>query len=147
MSWFSSILGGVAGETLSGTLNGVGDAAIKLREAITGDLPPEKKAELELKAMELEQALAIAQSEVNKIEASSPSLFIAGWRPAAGWLGVIGLACAAIGRPLLAWASLNLGWIEPPEIDTGVLITLLMGLLGLGTMRTVEKAKGVEGNR
>lgn len=147
MSWFSSLLGKAAGETISGTLNGVGDAALKFRSAVTGEMTPDKIAELQLKAMELDEAAKAAQTKINEIEAASPSFFVAGWRPAAGWLGVIGLAYASIVQPILTWMSVNLGLTPPPAIDTGALITVLVQMLGFGAYRTYEKAKGVEGNR
>ncbi|MEK6531246.1 MAG: 3TM-type holin [Deltaproteobacteria bacterium] len=147
LSWVTGRTVKDASESVKGVLDGVGSLAISLRSAVTGDIPAEKKAELEAKILEIEASLTLAQVKVNEIEAQSTSLFIAGWRPAAGWLGVGGLACASIGRPFLAWISLNFGWSAPPEIDTGVLITLLLGLLGLGGLRTFEKVKDAENNR
>jgi hypothetical protein len=84
-----------------------------------------------------------AQVEVNKLEAQHASLFVAGWRPALGWLGVGGVAYVWIGWPMLTWASENLGWIAPPQLDLSELMTLLFGLLGLAAYRTVERVRGV----
>lgn len=96
--------------------------------------------------MQADLQIQLAQSKVNEIEAGSNDKFASRWRPAAGWLGVIGLAYSVIIYPLLTWASLNLAWKTPPELDVSVLVTLLMGMLGLGTMRTYEKVQGVTGN-
>lgn len=111
-------------------------------------------AEAKIKLIELEQAGSfkeiesqlqrdLAQAEINKVEAQSPSLFKSGWRPAVGWTCVVGLVYSVLVYPLLTWVAVVYNIVPPPNIDTGVLITLLGGLLGLGTLRTVEKAKGL----
>jgi len=69
MGLLGSIFGEVTSTGVCATLNGVGDAAIKLRSAITGDLPPEKKAELELRYAELDKAITEARSNVIMAEA------------------------------------------------------------------------------
>lgn len=88
-------------------------------------------------------ALAAGQTEINKVEAASPSVFVAGWRPAIGWIGGFGLAYQFVLRPLLTWAGAILGWPVPPELDMGDLITIIGGMLGLGSLRTIEKINGV----
>lgn len=117
-------------------------------------LPDAKaSAEAKIKLMELAQQgelavlnadmqIALGQIEVNKEEAKSDNLFKSGWRPAVGWVCVTGLIYSFIAQPLLVWASVNFGWQSPPDLDMGTLITLLMGLLGLGGFRTYEKVKG-----
>lgn len=111
-------------------------------------------AEAKIKLIELEQAGSfkeiesqlqrdLAQAEINKVEAQSPSLFKSGWRPAVGWTCVVGLVYSVLVYPLLTWVAVVYNIVPPPNIDTGVLVTLLGGLLGLGTLRTVEKAKGL----
>lgn len=106
-----------------------------------------KLAELELAftqaQLQAEVALTQAQTKIDEIEAGSGDKFASRWRPAAGWLGVCGLAYAVVVYPLLTWASLNFAWQAPPALDTNVLVTLLMGMLGLGGMRSFEKVKGV----
>ena len=106
-----------------------------------------KLAELELaiRKAELdgEVALTQAQTKINEAEAASTDKFVTRWRPAAGWLGVAGLAYSVVVYPLLVWASTNFGWQSPPPLNVEVLVTLLMGMLGIGTMRTVEKVQGV----
>lgn len=108
------------------------------------DAAAKAKLEMQKALMENEQQIALAQLEINKKEAESSSLFVAGWRPAVGWLGVLGLFYVFIGQPILAWGSLNLGWVVPPEVDVSVLVNLLMALLGFGGLRTFEKVKQVQ---
>lgn len=87
---------------------------------------------------------ARAQAEINLKEAEHPSLFVAGWRPALGWICVAGMLYSFAGQPTLAWISGSFGWSVPPVVDTGVLVTLLTGMLGLAGVRTYEKVHGVE---
>jgi len=84
----------------------------------------------------------VSQMEVNKVEAASESMFVAGWRPFVGWMCGIGFAYATIGHVMLSWLSGAMGWGMPPSIDADVLTTTLWGMLGLGSLRTVEKIKG-----
>lgn len=143
MTALGRLLGGAASTGISEAANGIGDAAIKMRSAITGDLPPEKKAELEGHLADIDARLAEVQGKVNEVEAGSASFFVAGWRPAAGWLGVLGLSYQVLAWPFLVWFARILELPEPPQIDTGVLLTIITGMLGLGGMRTFEKVKGV----
>lgn len=107
--------------------------------------PAEKaKAEAEMLQLLQEQELrkVLAQLEVNAKEAASPSMFVAGWRPAVGWCCALGFLWATIGQPLAAWIGARYGWGEPPAIDTEVLMYVLGGMLGLGGLRSYEKIKG-----
>jgi hypothetical protein len=97
----------------------------------------------DMAALEAELKLALGQVEVNKVEAASTSMFVAGWRPAVGWVCVFGLAYTFVGQPLLTWGSAYWQVPIPPSLDMGTLITLLGGMLGLGGLRTVEKMNGV----
>lgn len=98
----------------------------------------------ELAQMDADLRLALGQMDINRAEAQTGSLFIGGWRPAAGWVCVLGLAYQFLVFPLLAWAGANLaGWTPPPPLDMGTLLMLLGGMLGLGKLRTDEKMKGV----
>ena len=91
------------------------------------------------------QDLAKAQLEVNKIEASHSSLFVSGWRPAVGWVCVLGMAGNFMVIPftnfVLALLEID---VKVPLIDTATMMPVLMGMLGLGAMRTYEKKSGVE---
>lgn len=90
-----------------------------------------------------ELQLAVGQMEINKVEAASTNLFVSGWRPAVGWVCVGGLVYSFIGQPVLSWASAIWQFPIPPNLDLGTLLTILGGLLGLGSLRTVEKINGV----
>ena len=91
---------------------------------------------------------AMAQIDVNKTEAQHSSVFVAGWRPFIAWCCGIGLCYNFILYPLLLWVvalyQLN---ITPPPLFSDNLMELVMGILGLGAMRTYEKFKGVERNK
>ena len=117
----------------------VGGLAGQIRSAITGDLSPEAKAALEQAALAAEQASDLAQAATNTEEAKSSSFFRSGWRPAVGWICVAALAYNYLGVPIL---RLILG--TAPAVDMSELYPLLLGLLGLGTMRTVEKMQGLK---
>tara|TARA_A200000159_G_scaffold133039_1_gene130939 strand:+ start:599 stop:979 length:381 start_codon:yes stop_codon:yes gene_type:complete len=87
------------------------------------------------------QELAKAQLEVNKIEAAHKSLFVSGWRPAVGWSCCFALVYSTILAPILSI------WFTVPPVDSSLLTTVLMGMLGLGAMRSAEKVKGVQRDR
>lgn len=84
------------------------------------------------------------QLKINEAEASNPSVFVSGWRPFVGWVCGFGLVYSFIGQPLLAWASINFSFAIPPSLDLGTLLTILGGMLGLGSLRTFEKVNGVD---
>ena len=91
------------------------------------------------------QELAKAQLEVNKAEAAHKSLFVAGWRPAVGWVCVAGMAGNFIVIPLANFAlALSGTAITIPLVALSEMMPVLMGMLGLGAMRTAEKVKGVQ---
>ena len=100
--------------------------------------------ELSTMAEKHAQELAKAQLEVNKTEAAHRSLFVSGWRPAVGWCCVLGMAGNFLVIPMANF-SLALMAIEVtvPLIDLETMMPVLMGMLGLGAMRSYEKVKGV----
>src|SRR6056300_1424391 len=88
---------------------------------------------------------AMAQVDVNKAEAQHRSIFVAGWRPFIGWTCGVALAYHFVLAPLILFGA---GWAgatipELPTFDMDSLMTVLLGMLGLGGMRTFEKAKGL----
>jgi len=90
------------------------------------------------------QELAKGQLEVNKIEAASKSLFVAGWRPAVGWVCVLGMASNFVLIPMVNFIlALVESTITVPLIDTSTMMPVLLGMLGLGAMRSAEKIKKV----
>ena len=98
-------------------------------------LDKEEKANL---IMEINKA----QIEVNKIEAGSSSLFKSGWRPSVGWICSFALGYHFVLQPMMAFGLTAAGYnIVLPEFDMTTLTTVLMGLLGLGGMRSFEKVK------
>ena len=114
----------------------------------------EQEGAIKQKVMELQAA----QIEVNKIEAQSASMFVAGWRPAAGWVCSISLACLYIPKALVltsvwvyqcytvfhAWNGIGVAPSMPVFPDLGItdVIGLLGSMLGLAGVRTVEKIRG-----
>lgn len=111
---------------------------------------PDANIEAQSKAEALKAELAkepqytLGQLDINKTEAANPSLFVAGWRPMCGWAGALGYAYEFLLRPLLNGLAVAAG-LPPifPGIETEALTGLLFGLLGLGSLRTVEKVNGV----
>ena len=94
--------------------------------------------------MEADLQRAQMQADVNKVEAGSTSMFVAGWRPFIGWVCGSAFGWHYIGAPLFVWGAAMAGHNVPmPDIPTGDLFTLMLGMLGLGGMRTYEKAQGV----
>ena len=94
----------------------------------------------EISTLASTQALEInkAQLEVNKVEAAHKSLFVAGWRPFVGWICGIGLLYNVLLTQILGI------WFDVPEVDPSLLTPVLMGMLGMGAMRSYEKTKGVQ---
>ena len=102
------------------------------------------KAEMELQLVQAANAAAMAQVEVNKIEAGHSSVFVAGWRPSIGWVCAAGLAWAFVVAPIASWALMVLGVkAELPAIQFDHLFELVLAMLGIGGLRTFEKLRGV----
>lgn len=88
--------------------------------------------------------IAKAQIEVNKVEASHKSLFVSGWRPGAGWVCVVAMAFNYIILPFLNFALLlHEVPVSIAPLDLTMMMPVLLGMLGLGSMRMNEKVKGV----
>lgn len=110
-----------------------------------------ERAEMALREKELDQRIDVAQIDVNKVEAASASLFVAGWRPAIGWIGGAAMAYQFLAYPLLQWGWVMMqsrGWIPqeftaPPVMASDQLWVILSGILGIAGMRTYEKRTGV----
>ena len=121
---------------------GIG-AVADLASTVISRLWPDKT---EQERAQLAAALVVVQGQLdaNKAEASSPSAFTSGWRPGVGWVCVAALACQYIARPLVQWGGIVTGHPLPdlPGIDDN-LWELMLGLLGLGGLRSYEKVKGV----
>ncbi len=119
---------------------------LKLVDKVVDKVIPDKGKAAEMKheiAMTLVNS-DLAQMEVNKEEAKHASIFVAGWRPAVGWVCVTGLAFNYIIAPLVNWGcAIWYPEVTLPQLDADELTTLLYGLLGMGTLRTFEKSQGV----
>lgn len=91
---------------------------------------------------ELIQEINKAQLEVNKVEAGHTSLFVAGWRPFVGWTCGVALCYHFVLQPFLVFLLYSSGYqMDLPVFDMTTLTTILMGLLGLGGLRSYEKVK------
>lgn len=102
------------------------------------DKAAELKSRIETLASEQAHAIDIAQIEVNKIEASSKSLFVAGWRPFIGWTCGVAMGFNYLVVPVAGAAGYDI-----TALDTTTMFPVLLGLLGLGSLRTYEKTQGV----
>jgi hypothetical protein len=113
--------------------------ATSLLDKVIEDKDEKNRIAFELSTLAERHAaeLAKGQLEVNKVEAAHHSIFVSGWRPCIGWVCALGLLYNTILSNILGI------WVEVPEIDTTLLVPVMMGMLGIGAMRTVEKVKGV----
>lgn len=104
----------------------------------------EERAAAKLKLQALMQQPHILQAVANIEGAKHRSIFVAGWRPAIGWVAALGLGYQYLVLPFagLINAYLKLP-AELPDLESDQLMTLVLALLGLGGMRTYEKFKGV----
>lgn len=98
----------------------------------------------ELAQLDADVRLATGQLAVNQVEAASSSLFVSGWRPAVGWCCALAFGFKFIGGPLLQVLAQFAGYnITLPVFDFTEMSTILIGMLGLGSLRTAEKIKNV----
>lgn len=87
----------------------------------------------------------MGQIEVNKIEAQHASIFVAGWRPFIGWVGGVGLGYTFVLSPFVEFVARANGYVgDMPTPDVGQLMTLILAMLGVGAMRSYDKAKGTD---
>lgn len=130
-------------------INAVGGV---IDDLVTSD---EERLKVALQDKQIDASLMLGQMDVNKAEAQHKSLFVAGWRPAIGWVGALALAYQFIVYPLLVW-----GWsllqatgavpaevTAPPVLPTDALWVIVSGMLGIGAMRSHDKRKGVSTER
>ena|SRR3990167_5429074 len=98
-----------------------------------------KKLDAESLVQQALLGMPLEQLEVNKIEAAHESIFVAGWRPAVGWVCVFGAAYAWILSPLFNYFAALAGHPGLPPLEIGSMMTVLLGMLGMGGLRTYEK--------
>jgi hypothetical protein len=128
---------------IGGIIDTVGKVADDL---FTSD---EERARAQLDAYVAESDRMRGQVEINTAEAQHQSLFVAGWRPAIGWCGALAMGYQFLLYPLMVWgwsAMSAAGWIPagltpPPQLETESLWVIMTGMLGIGTLRSVEKIK------
>lgn len=123
-------------------ITGIG-AIADLAGTVINKIWPDKS---EQEKQELAAAVMVIQGQldINKAEASNPNAFVSGWRPFIGW--VCGMACAWnwIGLPLAKFGFIAFSHpIMMSPADIGEMMPILMGMLGLGGLRTMEKINGV----
>ena len=113
-------------------------------------LPEDKEArakaerEIETRLAEHLAKVDIAQIEVNKAEGQHRSIFVAGWRPFVGWTCGMALAYTYVVQPILVFGLAHYGyWVDLPPLDMSTMMPVLLGMLGLGGLRSFEKYKGV----
>ena len=119
---------------------------IEVADKVLGKFIPDKNLKMKLQK-EMTMAFHdanLAQIQLNKQEAAHKNIFVAGWRPFVGWTCGVALAYHFILEPVIVFvlALYNIQ-LTLPQFDMASLLTVLMGMLGLGGLRTYEKMKGV----
>jgi hypothetical protein len=123
-------------------ITGIGSVADLAKTAINAIWPD--KTEQEKAQLAAAVQLVQGQIEINKAEASNPNVFVSGWRPFIGWVCGAGCAWNWIGLPVVKAGLAIYGHpLALSPADLGEMMPLLLGMLGLGGLRTVEKVKGV----
>jgi len=128
---------------------GIGAIADLAKDLVGRFFPDKTEAEkaqmsLILTTMQNQMAMNQGQMDANKVEAANPSIFVSGWRPFVGW--VCGSACAWnwVGLPVVLFIAKAAGHaVDVKPADLTQMLPLLMGLLGMGALRTYEKTQGV----
>lgn len=121
----------------------------KINQVITAD--PNKMIEFKQALFSHQEEMAkidVAskklQTDINLADANSKNKFQSNWRPFIGWGCGYGLIYAAIVWNILTWASLNFGWVPPPEVEGELLWPVLTGMLGIAGLRSRDKEKGTD---
>lgn len=147
-----------SGDTIKGVMEGagavakgVGKASTRIREAITGDVPSDVKLklediarELEEKKLELDEQIVSTTNQINLEYAKKSGWWYSGWRPAVAWIGVIALLEKYILFPNINLVLGLFGISTYLNIDVSAIYPLMIGLLGLGTLRTAEKKNKIQ---
>ena len=104
----------------------------------------EEKEQLKLRFAEVESKLKEKQLDINKVEAGHRSIFVSGWRPFLGWVSGLSIGYVYLFQPLLDMILQMFGVeVDLVVLDLGQLMPLILGMLGLGGLRSFEKAKGL----
>ena len=131
MGLLSKIFGGNAGAAVQG-VTAVGNVLDNLFTS------KDEKLSHEEVRIRLAQQPDMAQIELNKIEAAHRNIFVAGWRPFIGWVCGVGLVNMFLINPWIQWFTGQAG----PNLPENIIMELVFALLGLGTLRTIEKIQG-----
>lgn len=136
-------------------IGSVADILGKVFDKVSAYIPdPVQKAAAQQKLAEMAQAqefknidavlsAAQQQTDINKQEAASTSLFVAGWRPGIGWSCATAFFWSYVLAPLLTFILAAAGHpVSLPVLDVSGMMPVLLGMLGLGSMRSIEKIKG-----
>ena len=136
-----------------GILNTLVGPVSEILDKVIVDKDERDRLAFEISSLADRQAheIALAQIEVNKAEAANAGggwmgLFRAGWRPAVAWACTAAMIWHFLVQPILIFSIVASGHPAPalPEFDMGSMMTVLLGLLGLGGMRTLERIRGAE---
>ena len=130
---------------IQGLLGGQG-GALKTISKVVDDLHTSDEERLDKKILmqRIKQKLAEKQINVNAKEAGHRSIFVSGWRPFIGWCGGFALAFEFILSPAIEWYAKFAGLsLTAPEIQTGPLLAIVTSMLGVASLRSFEKAKGL----
>ena len=104
----------------------------------------EEKEKLKLQMKEIDAKLKEKQLDINKAEASHRSVFVSGWRPFLGWVSGLSIGYVYLFQPILDMILQMFGVeVDWGVLDLGQLMPLVLGMLGLGGLRSFEKAKGL----
>ena len=130
---------GPMAELVKGVLDRV--LPVKMSEA--------ERAQVELELMKVDWQVVLSQLAVNAEEAKHESVFVSGWRSFIGWVCGSALAWNFVAGPLLTFALTAAGSSAPPlpVLDATTLMPVLLGMLGLGGLRTFEKVQGANKRR
>ncbi len=128
-------------------LTAIIDFGGKLLDKFIAD--PQQKAQAQLELIKMQQsgelAAMVAQTDINMVEAASNNWFVAGWRPAIGWVGAMALAYKFIVYPSLCWGIAFFPHMQlPPAPNADELYPIIMGMLGIGALRSFDKLKGTD---
>ena len=131
---------------LTGILGGKGGGILETGLKVIDELydSPEEKRQAELTLEKIEAKLKEKQINVNIAEAKHKNIFVSGWRPAIGWVGAFALMFEFILSPAIEWYSKFSGLnLTAPEIQTGPLLAIVTSMLGVASLRSFEKSKGL----
>jgi len=135
---FLDILSPIVGKIL----DKIPDAGAREKARLEFEL---QMAQQEQKLIDSLSAIDSKQLEVNAEEAKNSSLFVSGWRPGVAWVCVLAFTWAYVLQPVITFTAATIG--HPinylPSLNMGDMMPVLLGLLGLGTLRTVEKKSGI----